>query len=92
MPEKLYVPKIVKSRYNNDCSVKGVASNFIKIRKDAAISKPITTNSTIGDYIITKIPYIGQTIKAYNNGSSGGAYIAHGKNAYNESCRNHKRK
>lgn len=79
-------------RYNNDCSTKGIASNFIKIRKDAAVSKPISTGSIIGDYAITKIPYIGQAIKAYNKGSFGGSHLAHGINAYNESCRSRKKK
>lgn len=92
MPKKLSTSTNASSRYNSDCSAKGIASNFIKIRKDAAVSKPISTGSSIGDYVITKIPYIGQAIKAYNNGSLGGAYFAHGKNAYHESCRNHKKK
>lgn len=64
----------------------------LKIGKDAAVSKPISTGSIIGDYAITKIPYIGQAIKAYNKGSLGGSHIAHGINAYNESCRGRKKK
>ena len=92
MPKKISTSTKASSRYNNDCSAKGIASNFLKIRKDAAVPKPISTGSSIGDYVITKIPYIGQAIKAYNRGSLGGAHIAHGVNAYNESCHNHKKK
>lgn len=92
MPKKLSTSTKASSRYNNDCSAKGIVSNFNKIRKDAAVTKPISTGSSIGDYAITKIPYIGQVIKAYNKGSLGGAHIAHNINAYNESCRNHKKK
>lgn len=92
MPKNLSTSSKASPRYNNDCSAKGIASNFIKIRKDAAVSKPISTGSIIGDYAITKIPYIGQAIKAYNKGSFGGSNIAHSINAYNESCRSRKKK
>ena len=64
----------------------------MKIRKDAAVPKPISTKSVLGDYVITKIPVIGKGIKYLNAGSFGGSHLAHGFNAYNESCRNHKKK
>ncbi len=80
------------SRYNNDCSAKGVARNFIKIRKDAAVSKPISTGSVIGDWAITQIPVLGKGIKYTNQGYLGGATIAHGIAAYKESCGKRKKK
>lgn len=64
----------------------------MKIRKDAAVHKPITTGSTVGDYIITKMPYIGPVVKAINIPPQVGAHIAHGINAYNESCKKRKKK
>ena len=39
-----------------------------------------------------KIPYLGHAIKAINIPSQVGAHIAHGINAYNESCSNRKKK
>lgn len=92
MPKRLSTSAKTTSRYNNDCSVKGVTSNFIKIRKDASVSKPISTGSIIADRALTKIPIIGKGIKYLNAGSFGGAHTAHGINAYNESCRNRKKK
>lgn len=92
MPKRLSTSAKATSRYNNDCSVKGVTSNFIKIRKDASVSKPISTDSIIADRALTKIPIIGKGIKYLNAGSLAGAHIAHGFNAYNESCRNRKKK
>ena len=80
------------SRYYHDCSVKRIASNFMKIRKDASVSKPITTGSKTGDYAVGKIPGIGKYIKAGNWGSSIGANVSHAINAYNESCGNRKKK
>lgn len=39
MPKKLSTSTKASSCYNNDCSAKGIASNFDKIRKDAAVRK-----------------------------------------------------
>lgn len=39
MPKKLSTSTKASSRYNNDCSAKVIASNFNKIRKDAAVRK-----------------------------------------------------
>lgn len=64
----------------------------MKIRKDASVAKPITTGSKVGDFIITKIPYVGKGIQAINIPPQIGAHIAHGINAYNESCNNRKKK
>lgn len=49
------------------------------------------------DYVLqsrvaSKAPYVGYGIKAINIPPQVGAHIAHGINAYNESCRNHKKK
>lgn len=77
---------ITSSRYNHDCSFGGIVDNFLKIRKDAAVEKPLTTGTTIGDWILTKIPGIGKGINAYNKGTFGGSNISHAINAYNESC------
>lgn len=92
MPRKSLISTKATSRYNNDCSTKGITSNFIKIRKDAAVSKPISTGSAIADKALTQIPVIGKGIKYLNVGSFGGAHIAHGINAYGESCGNRKKK
>lgn len=92
MPKRLSTSAKATSRYNNDCSVKGVASNLLKIRKDASVPKPISTGSTIADRTLTKIPVIGKGIKYLNASSFGGAHTAHGINAYKESCRNRKKK
>jgi len=92
MPKKLSNSQRVKSRYNNDCSAKGLISNFNKIRKDAAVTKPISSGSMAGDTVFNKIPIAGKYIKNYNTGTSVGAHIAHAVNAYNESCSNHKKK
>lgn len=82
--------KMIESRYNEDCTPKGIFNNFMKIRKDAKVSKPITTGNFIGDYWLQRIPGIGSYIKYYNNGNLAGATIAHGIAAYNESCKNKK--
>ena len=39
MPKKLSTSRKASSRYNNDCSAKGIVSNFNKIRKDAVVRK-----------------------------------------------------
>lgn len=80
------------SRYNNECSSKGIAKNFLKIRKDAEVKKIISTGSVMGDLILTKIPVIGKGMRYINTGSAAGANIAHGINAYRESCGNRKKK
>lgn len=81
------------SRYNSDCSIKGVVKNFIKIKKDASVSKPISSGSSIADKsLVTKIPVVGSIVKRLNQSSMVGAYIAHGINAYKESCINRKKK
>lgn len=85
MHRKLSVSQQKLSRYNNNCSVKGATQNFIKIKKDAAIQKPISTGSAIGNWVLTKIPVIGKGVKYINIGSTLGAYTAHGINAYRES-------
>ncbi len=97
MPKKLSTSTKASPRYNNDCSAKGIASNFIKIRKDAAVPKTLTTGNKMLDYVLqskiaNQAPYIGYGIKAINIPPQIGAHIAHGINAYNESCRNHKKK
>lgn len=92
MPRKTSGSQQSTSRYNNDCSVKGIAKNFIKIRKDAAVGKPISTGSSIIDKRLTQLPVIEKGIKYMNIGSSLGAYTAHGVNAYRESCANRKKK
>ncbi len=84
---------LTSSRYNNDCIMKGVAKNFIKIRKDASVEKTLTTGNKMLDHIVqskvsSKIPYLGHAIKAINIPPQVGAHIAHGINAYNESCSN----
>ena len=82
-----------KSRYNSDCSVKGVVKNFIKIKKDASVSKPISSGSSIADKsLVTKIPVVGSIVKRLNQSSMVGAYIAHGMNASKDSCINRKKK
>lgn len=92
MPKKLSTTQKATSRYNNDCSAKGIASNFVKIKKDASVSKPISTGHIVTDKVLTSVPVIGKTIKYLNAGSFGGSHLAHGINAYNESCRNRKKK
>ena len=97
MPKKLSTSTKASPRYNNDCSAKGIASNCIKIRKDAAVPKTLTTGNKMLDYVLqskiaNQAPYIGYGIKAINIPPQIGAHIAHGINAYNESCRNHKKK
>lgn len=92
MPRKTSASQQSISRYNNDCSAKGVAKNFIKIRKEATVEKPISTGSSIADKMLTKLPIIGKGIKYINLGSSLGAHTAHGINAYRESCGNRKKK
>lgn len=92
MHRKLSVSQQKLSRYNNNCSVKGATQNFIKIKKDAAIQKPISTGSAIGDWVLTKVPVIGKGVKYINIGSTLGAYTAHGINAYRESCGKRKKK
>lgn len=92
MPGKLSTSTKASSHYNNDCSIKGIASNFVKIRKDTAVPNPISTESVMGDYVITKIPVIGKGIKYLNKGSFYGSHLAHGINAYNESCHSRKKK
>ncbi len=77
---------ITSSRYNHDCSFGGIVDNFLKIRKDAAVEKPLTTGTIIGDWILTQIPGIGKGINAYNKGTFIGSNISHAINAYNESC------
>ncbi len=42
--------------------------------------------------IASKAPYIGYGIKAINIPPQVGAHVAHGINAYNESCDNRKKK
>lgn len=97
MPKRLSTSAKATSRYNNDCSVKGITSNFIKIRKDATVPKTLTTGNKMLDYVLqsrisSKAPYIGYGIKAINIPPQVGAHIAHGFNACNESCRNRKKK
>ncbi len=97
MPKKLTTSTRTSSRHNNDCSAKGIASNFMKIRKDAAIPKTLTTGNKMLDYVLqsriaSKAPYVGYGIKAINIPPQVGAHIAHGINAYNESCSNRKKK
>lgn len=97
MPKKTLTSTKISSRYNNDCSMKGVAKNFMKIRKDAAVEKTLTTGNKMLDHVIQskvsgKIPYIGHAIKAINIPPQVGAHIAHGVNAYNESCISRKKK
>ncbi len=92
MPRKLYESEKSVSRYNNDCSPIGVATNFIKIRQDANVGKPISTGNAAGDFVLTKIPYIGKAVKSINIPPQVGAHIAHGINAYRESCGYRKKK
>ncbi len=92
MPKKIQTSTRASSRYNNDCSVVGVAKNFMKIRKDASVSKPITTGSVVGDWCLTQTPGIGKVVKIINTPPQVGAHIAHGINAYKESCGNRKKK
>ncbi len=92
MPRKLSTSVKATSRYNNDCSVAGFTKNFMKIRKDAAVPKPVSTGSMVGDWVVTKTPVIGKGIKFLNRSNQAGAYVAHGINAYKESCGNRKRK
>ncbi len=58
----------------------------MKIRHDAAVGKPISTGNVAGDFVLTKIPYIGKAVKGINIPPQIGAHIAHGINAYKESC------
>ncbi len=74
------------SHYNNECSVHGVFDNFLKMRKDTAVEKPISSGIPAVDYSINRIPIIGKYIKAYNSSSQAGAALAQGMNAYHESC------
>lgn len=72
-------------------------SNFLKIRKDAAVPKALTTGNKMLDYVLqsrvtSKAPYVGYGIKAINTSPQVGAHVAHGINAYNESCRSRKKK
>lgn len=97
MPKKLSTSTKAASRYNNDCSAKGIVSNFLKIRKDAAVPKTLTTGNKMLDYVLqsrvaSKAPYVGYGIKAINTSPQVGAHVAHGINAYNESCRSRKKK
>ncbi len=82
--------KMLKTRYNEDCTLKGIFNNFIKIRKDAEVTKPITTGNIVGDYLLQRIPKVGPYINYYNNATLAGAAIAHGIAAYDESCKNSK--
>ena len=54
MPKKLSTSTKASSRYNNDCSAKGIASNSNKIRKDAAVTKPISTGSSLEIMLLLK--------------------------------------
>lgn len=92
MPKNLSKAEIAKSHNNNNCSPKEIAKNFMQIRKDAYVEKPISTGSVVGDWVLTKVPVIGTGIKYLNTGSFAGSHIAHGINAFNESCRNRKKK
>ena len=92
MPKKLPNHLKAKSRYNNDCSIKGVAINFMKIQKESAIRKPISSGIPAVDIKLKSIPAIGKYINLYNNSHQTAATIAHGINAYRESCRNSKKK
>ena len=80
------------SRYNNECSVHGVFDNFLKMRKDTAVEKPISSGIPAADYSINRIPIIGKYIKAYNSSSQAGAALAQGMNAYHESCQTSNKK
>ncbi len=92
MPKILSEAEKAKSRYNNDCSPKGIAQNFMQIKKDASVEKPVSTGNMIADTQIKKIPVIGKYINLYNTDSFGGSNIAHSINAFNESCGNRKKK
>ena len=74
------------SRYNHDCSVQGVFDNFLKMRKDTAVEKPISSDIPAADYALNRIPIIGKYIKAYNLSSQACSTLAQALNAYHESC------
>lgn len=92
MPKKLLDSEKAVSRYNNDCSPIGLATNFMTIRRDASVNKPISTGSAVGDFALTTIPGIGKAVKLINTPPQIGAHIAHGINTYQESCGNRKKK
>lgn len=92
MPKILSEAEKAKSHYNNDCSVKGIASNFMKIRKDASVEKPISSGNMATDTQLKKIPVVGKYINLYNTGSFVGSHITHSVNAIGESCSNRKKK
>ncbi len=92
MPKSLSEAEIAKSRYNNDCSPKGIAQNFMQIRKNASVEKPISSGNMVADTQLKKIPVVGKYIGFYNNASFVTSNIAHGINAFNESCSNRKKK
>lgn len=84
--------KTNNSKYNNNCSAVGVAKNFLQIRKDAEVKKPISTGSGIADFMISQIPGVGKVVKIINTPPQVGAHIAHGINAYRESCGSRRKK
>lgn len=73
--------------YNNDCSVSGYLDNLNKIKKNTIIEKPITTGSSIGDFIAGKAPFVGKPVTNYNRGSHMGAMLFRFLEAYNQSCK-----
>lgn len=61
-------------------------------RKDAEVKKPISTGSGIADFMISQIPGVGKVVKLINTPPQVGAHIAHGINAYRESCGSRRKK
>ena len=86
------MPNIIKSRYNKNCTIVGVAKNFLQIRKDAEVKKPISTGSNIADFALSQLPGIGKAMKVINTPHQIGVHVAHGVNAYKESCSNRRKK
>ena len=86
----------VQSKYNNDCTPRGVAKNFLTITKETKVPKTISTGSKVLDFIaqskIAKsIPYVGKSVKAANYGPQIGANAARIQAAYKESCGNRRK-